>query len=64
MLNLYTKACQMRFYALKASTFSQLSELSYEQLKEVYENCNHVYFNHTILSVGERCQNRSKIESV
>lgn len=54
----------MRFYALKASTFSQLSELSYEQLKEVYENCNHVYFNHTILSVGERCQNRSKIESV
>ena len=40
----------MRFYALKASTFSLLSELAYEQLKEVYENCNHVYFNHTILA--------------
>lgn len=27
----------MRFYALTASIFSLLSELAYEQLKEVYE---------------------------
>jgi len=54
----------MRFYALTASIFSLLSELAYEQLKEVYEIAIMCILTTQFWRMREVPKNRSKIESV